>query len=249
MAEKTSLLTLLLCVLMALGALSSPASVGSAFADAYSAFAPLYALYKSYANFLFSGTEVLVPPDLEQACPSLRGKLSSLQIEIITQTDSQRIEQVTRVAHLRQTTDMFCQTYSHTIVSIASLPEVDLDTLKQAADDGFFVAVSDENKELERLFSSTLDTYAGSEQWRFAVAFSMRTILKQKDLVRLNLSLRDILLGPKDAPYTEGIIPSAVLPQSQELASLAGIDLDDTKRQQALSLAREVYAYLLREKN
>jgi len=247
MAGKIPLVIMLLCVSIALSAASSPASVGSAFADTYSAFSPLYSLYKSYANFLFSGTKVLIPNDLDKACPQLQRDLNSLQIEIITQTDSQRIEQVTRIAHLRQATDTFCRTYGQTISSIASLTTADIDTLKQAADDGLFAAVSDENKELEGLFSSTLGTYTGTRQWMFAVAFSMRTILEQQDLVRLDSSLGEILLGPEDSPYGEGIIPPEVLPQSRELATLAGIDLDDAKRERALLLAREIYDYLIGE--
>jgi len=246
MTRRILLLLVGLCLLPALSVLSSPASVGSAFADTYSAFAPLYTLYKSYANFLFAGTEIVIPPALEQACPHLQDKLKTLQIEIITQTDSQRIEQVTRLAHLRQTTNTFCETYRETISAIASLPAADLDTFKQAADDSLFVAISDENKELEGLFSSILDTYEGSDQWKFAATFSIRTILEQGNLVRLDSSLREILLGPEDGPYATGIVPAIILPQVEELAALAGIDLDDAQQQRALSLAHDVYNYLMR---
>lgn len=247
MAGKIPLVIVFLCVLIAQSAVSSPASVGSAFADTYSSFSPLYSLYKAYANFLFSGTQVVVPKDLDKACPQLQSDLNSLQIEILTQTDSQRIEQVTRIAHLRQATVTFCRTYGEMISSIASFTTTEIDTLKQAADDGLFAAVSDENKELTGLFSSTLDTYTGTRQWMFAVAFSMRTILEQQDLVKLDSSLREILLGPEDSPYGEGIIPPEVLPQSRELATLAGIDLDRAKRERARVLAREIYDFLVGE--
>jgi|AntAceMinimDraft_16_1070373.scaffolds.fasta_scaffold02903_9 hypothetical protein len=246
MTRRILLLVVGLCLLSAVTALSSPASVGSAFADTYSAFAPLYTLYKSYANFLFAGTKIAIPPELEQACTHLQDRLKTLQIEIITQTDSQRIEQVTRLAHLRQTTDTFCQTYRETISAIASLPAADLNMFKQAADDDLFVAVSDENKELEGLFSSIVDTYSGREQWKFAATFSIRTILEQGNLVRLDSSLTEILLGPEDDPYAAGIVPATVLQQVEELAALAGIDLDDVQQQRALSLAHEVYDYLMR---
>ena len=246
MNVRILILVVVLCLLPGMIAVSSPASVGSAFADTYSAFAPLYTLYKAYANFLFSGTEILIPPDLEQACPQFQNRLEDLQIMIITQTDSQRVEQLTRLAHLRQTTGTFCRTYEETISFIASFPAADLDTFKEAADDGLFVAISDENKELEGLFSSMIDTYAGREQWTFAVAFSMRTVLEQSSVVRLDSSLSEILLGPKDAPYAPGIVPAAVLPQVEELAALTGIDLDDAQRERALSLAHELYDYLMR---
>ena len=245
MKGRILLLVAFLCLLLGMIAVSSPAFVGSAFADTYSAFAPLYTLYKAYANFLFSGAEIVIPSDLDQACPHLQDTLETLQINIITQTDSQRIEQVTRLAHLCQTTDTFCKRYKETISSVVSLEVADLDMLKQAADDGMFVSISDENKELEGLFSSTVDTYSGSAQWRFAVAFSMRTILGQSNLVRLDSSLREILLGPEDTSYALGIVPAVVLPQVEELVGLAGDDLDDAHKEQALALAQAIYDYLM----
>lgn len=246
MKKKTTAFAVLLCALLSIVAVATPASVGSIFADSYSAFAPLYTLYKGYANFLFSGSAVVVPTDLDEACPHLQEELGKLQMELITQTDSQRVEQVTRLAHLRQATAVFCQTYSQTIAEIIHPPSGDIDPLGQAADRGLFVAISDENKELEGLFSSTLDTYSGRLQWVFAVSFSMRTILNQKDLSRLDKSLQEILLGPEDAPYAPDIVPGEILLQAQELASLVGRALDGDEVERARHLAREIYDYLMK---
>ena len=246
MKRRTVLLAVIILFLFAGTATASPARVGSVFADTYSAFSPLYALYKAYANFLFSGFEVVVPEGLEQACSHLQESLETLQMELITQTDSQRVEQVTRLAHLRQGMSIFCQTYSLTIEMIVHPPAGDTDPLQIAADRGLFAAISDKNKALEGLFASTLDSYSDHAKWVFAVSFSMRTILNQHDLSRLDSSLREILLGPDDAPYPPGIVPSDLLLEVQRLAGLVGGKLDRDQADLAIALARRIYDYLMR---
>ena len=52
--------------ILSVGCCGSPALLGSQFADAYAAFAPLYVLHRSYAEYLFNGTAVEIPADLEQ---------------------------------------------------------------------------------------------------------------------------------------------------------------------------------------
>lgn len=246
MNRRTALLAVIITSLLAAAAFPSPARVGSVFADTYYAFSPLYALYKAYANFLFSGTDVIVPEGLEQACSHLQESLETLQMELITQTDSQRVEQVTRLAHLRQSTSIFCQTYSSTIEMIVHPQGGDIDPLQIASDRGLFAAISDENKALEGLFSSTLDSYSSHAQWAFAVSFSMRTIMNQDDLVRLDSSLREILLGPEDSPYPPGVVPDEILPEVQQQAGLVGGKLDQNQADLAIALAREIYDYLQR---
>ena len=246
MKRRTLLLSVIILSLLAVAATASPARVGSVFADTYSAFSPLYALYKAYANFLFSGSDVVVPEGLEQACWHLQENLEILQMELITQTDSQRVEQVTRLAHLRQGMSIFCQTYSLTIEMIVHPPAGDTDPLQIAADRGLFAAISDKNKALEGLFSSTLDSYSDHAQWVFAVSFSMRTILNQHALSRLDSSLQEILLGPEDAPYPPGIVPDDLLPEVQQLAGLVGGKLDRDQADLAIALARRIYDHLMR---
>jgi hypothetical protein len=247
MGKQVIAITIIICLLGFMNGVSSPASVGSAFADSFLAFVPLYSLYKSYANYLFSGTEVLVPQSIELACPDLLDSLDKLQIEIITQTDSQRIKQVTSLARLRRNTAVFCQSYSETIYSIASVSEADTNVFKQAASAGFFSAISNQNKELEAVFSSTLETYTNRKQWEFAVSFSTRTILKQESLSKLDVSLSEILLGPKDAPYPPGIIPEELLPQTRELAALAQEEIDHQVSERVFDLAQQIYDYLMKD--
>ncbi len=247
MGKQVLLMAVIICTLLTITAVSSPASVGSCFADTYLAFAPLYTLYKSYANYLFSGTDLAIPLQVDQSCPRLLDSLEILQIEIITQTDSQRIEQLTRLASFRQTIDAFCQSYDSTISTIASLPQPELSVFKEAADAGFFAAISHENKALEHIFSSMLETYSNRLQWEFAVAFSTRTILKQEQLLKLDVSLYEILLGPKDNPYPPGTVPKNLLPQVKELATLAKEGIDPVQSERVIHLASQIYAWLMRE--
>ncbi len=245
MGKQVTIITVIFCMLHCISALSSPASAGSAFADSYLAFAPLYALYKSYASYLFSGTRLAIPPHLEQCCPNLLDSLEKLQVEIITQTDSQRIEQLTSLAHLRQRTVTFCQSYSGTIYDLASVSTADASVFKQAAQAGFFSAISHKNNKLEGIFSSTLETYSKRSQWEFAVAFSTKTILKQEELSRLDVSLSAILIGSKDNPYSPGIVPEDLLPQIRELATLARGDIDSADSEKVFNLARQIYNWLM----
>ncbi len=247
MSKQVLIIAVIICMLYCMAAVSSPSSVGSLFADSYLAFAPLYALYKSYASYLFSGTEVVVPPNIEQACQDLLDNLGKLQVEIITQTDSQRIEQITSLAHLRQSTAAFCQSYSETICAIASLSVADPSVFEQAADARLFSAISDENSELDNVFSSMLETYSDRKQWEFAVAFSTRTILKQEGPSRLHVSLSEILLGPEDNPHSPGIIPENLLPQTKELAAISQGDIDSAGPERVFDLAQQIYNWLMRK--
>ncbi len=245
MAFRTLTILALVVASLALCALSSPASLGTAFADTYYSFAPLYALYKAYANFLFSGATIVIPERLEQACSRFQAGLETLQMALIVQTDSERVAQVTRVAHLRQTMASFCDTYHETIANIVALPSPDPDALRKAADSGLFASISGANKELEAVFTSTIDGYALKARWEFDAAFSMRTLITQGDFARLDQTLSQILLGPDDAPYEPGIIPQEIVPQVKALASLVGRDLDEADQQRAADLVQEVYEYVM----
>ncbi len=226
-------------------AVSSPASLGSTFSGTYTSFAPLYALYKTYADYLFSGTPIVIPDGLEQACTLFQMKLETLQMALIVQTDSERVAQVTRVAHLRQTMASFCDTYQGTIAEIASLSAPDMGILQDAADSGLFAAISGANKELEAVFTSTIDGYATKERWAFDVAFSMRTLLSRGDFAKLDRSLSQILLGPDGAQYGPGVIPLGIVSQVNAVASLAGRDLDEAEQQKAAAVTQEIYDYLM----
>ncbi len=216
------------------------------FADAYTAFAPLYALYRSYAGYLFSGTALAIPSGLDGACRSFSTRLTDLQVMFITQTGSQQAGQATLVAHLRGSLEVFSTTYHGTIAGIAALQTPSLPVFSQASDDGFFAAISAVNKQLESVFTTTLDELRESkEAWEFAAAFVTQTLLDQRPIQRIDPSLETILLGPQDAPYPRADLPAAILPQVDALVALIGHDLNPQEAAQAAALARTIHTYLI----
>ena len=245
MGKQVLLIAIMILMLQSSAVICSPASVGSLFADTYLGFAPLQLLYESYFNYLFSGTDLTVQPQAAQSCVSLINNLEKLQIEIATQTDSQRVEQLASLAGLRLRTISFCQSYSSTITAISSLSSPELEVFRQAAKDGFFAAISRENEELEHVFSSALETYTNRSRWEFAVAFSTRTTLSQQEIYQLDTSLSEILLGTEDTPYPPGTIPEAIRPQVEELALLSKEGIEPAQSSKVFDLASQIYNWLI----
>lgn len=239
-------LTLIVCLFAVVMGNASPASLGSMFADSYTAFAPLYSLYRSYADYLFYGSEVAIPPGLEETCESFSDRLADLHMEFIVQTDSQTVAEVTLLAHLRASVASFCRDYQAEIAAISSLTEPDLSFFRQAADAGMFAAISELNKQLEGVFTLTLEDFGGTEAgWRFSAAFAIRTLINQEPIERIDPSLKEILLGPKEDPFPREDLPSAILPQIDALASLVDRNLSREEQEAAASLAQMIYDFLV----
>lgn len=246
MLRRAILLSILVVMAASILAAASPAALGSAFADTYTAFAPLYTLYRSYAEYLFSGTALSIPARLDTACQSFSTRLSDLQVMFITQTASKQAGQVTLVAHLRASLEAFRTKYEGTIGTFAALQTPSLSVFSQASDDGFFAAISGVNKALENVFTITLDGLGqGPDAWRFAAAFVTQTLLDERPIQRIDPSLKTILLGTTDAPYPRSDLPTAILPQVDALVRLAGRALSPRESAQAAGLASEIHAYLL----
>jgi len=223
---------------------ASPASLGGGFADAYTAFAPLYAFYRSYADYLFYGSEVVIPPGVGGVCQSFSATLASLQVEMIIQTES--AEAVTYIVHLRQSLNSFCSTYASTIETVAAMSSPDPAFLKEAADEGFFASVSDMNKLLERAFNSALDGLPpGDPQWAFAAAFVCRTLMEQPRITHIESSLERILLGSEETPPPPPDLPDEIVQSLKELSGYAGKEIATVEAERIKSLARTIYEFLL----
>ena len=240
-----ALLTGILVLVAGMPGFASPASLGSAFSDAYTAFAPLYAFYSAYAGYLLHGTEVTVPPGLEEACDRLAAGLTALQAELIVQTDAQRVEQVTSVAHLRESAFSFCGRYGEAIRSVSVALGTDPTLLDELAVKGFFVEIQALNAALQDVFAETLESLPpGFARWSFSTAFATRTLLLQEAIERIDLGLREILLGG-EGPSARVDLPSEILEAVQALASLSGRILSAEEQAQARGAALQIYAFLM----
>ena len=237
---------LIILILLAPVALASPTHLGSTFADAYSAFAPLYALYRSYAEYLFQGTAVVVPPGLESACQSCSKTLETLQVTFIVQTDSQRVEEVGYLVRLRGKLSSFCESYREPIATIAVADPIDLSLLDQAAEENLLASISDLNKLFEELLNLTIENLKGAhDRWAFNAAFATRTLMNQKTIERIDSALEPILLGSEETSPPPEHLPEEITQALQSLAALSGRDLSFQEQVEAGALARTIHTFLV----
>ncbi|MCK4682513.1 hypothetical protein KAT59_05775 [Candidatus Bipolaricaulota bacterium] len=245
MVHRVAGLSLIVCLLGVVLAGASPASLGSAFADSYTAFAPLYTAYRSYADYLFYGSEVAIPPGLNEACADVSDRLVDLHMAFIVQTDSQRVEEVTRLARLRSSVASFCRDYQEQIAAIGNLSEPDLDLFTQAADAGMFAAIYELNKQLEGVFTIALESYEGTKDgWAFSVSFAIRALLNQGPIEQVDPTLKEILLGPEEEPFSRKDLPAKILPEIDAFAALIGKSLTADEQEEMASLAQTIYTFL-----
>lgn len=246
MRYRLCLCCLIFLVVLAPGCLASPAHVGSAFADAYSAFAPLYALYRSYAEYLFHGSVVVVPLDLESACQSCSTRLENLQMTFIVQTDLPYTEEVGYVVRLRERVASFCENYREPITTIASAESIDLSFLARAAEDDLFASISDLNTLFEKTLNLTIENHEEAhDRWMFSTAFATRTLMNQEAIVRIDAALEPILLGSEETSPPPANLPEEITHAIQSLAALVGHELSPQERAQADTLARSIHAFLI----
>jgi len=240
-----------MAVVLLLVALSSAcgafeAQLGARFADAYTAFAPLFLFHRSYADHLFQGTGVVIPMYLVESCQSFSYQLALLQIDLIEQTAPQMPETMSFVLRLRMEQAAYCDRHVVTLEQIAAAPEADLDMLKAASDTGLFAGIQALSDLLELSLDAALtelDEDLGP--WRFAVAFSMRGILNQQSVERIDSNLSDILYGADGAAGPPLVVSDAVADAMADLIELSGRDLGDDEAALAVGHAGIVYRYIV----
>lgn len=246
MARRIVGSALIICLFVAVAAASSPASLGSAFADSFTALAPLYTLHRAYGDYLFQGIQVKIPPGLCTVCADFATSLADLHLEFIVQTDLHRVEEVTFLAHLRMSVVSFCRDYQEEIAAISALQEPDMSLLTQAAEAGMFAAIFRLNRQLEDIFTLTLDGFDDLEAgWEFSAAFITRTLIHRGPIERVDPTLRAILLGPEEDPFPREVLPSEILAEVDALVALAGREITAEEQREATTLVREIHDFLL----
>ncbi len=241
---RTAMILLGLICFLPVSAVSSPATLGGGFADAYTAFAPLYGFYRSYADHLFYGTEVEVPPGIEDTCQSFFSTLGDLQLELIIQTGSAAA--LTYVTHLRQSLVSFCSTYEGVLEMVEGTAKPDPKFLAQAADAGFFAAISNLNKLMENAFNNAIDSLPpGDPQWEFAAAFVCRTIIDQPRITHIDPTLGKVLLGSDETPPPPRWIPDRIMEAMHALSAYSGSDVPAAEVDTVRKLAEEIYSFLV----
>ncbi len=244
---RSALLVLLGIALAGGTATASPAAaLGSSFADAYAAFAPLYEFYRGYADHLFVGLPVSAPPHLDSACGAFPEALGTLHLTLITQTESAVTATLGYLVRLRGEAAAFCAAFGDALRSTTEVQEVDVDTLTAWSDAGLFVSIYGMN----RSFESTLDAAlaaAGDARaaWDLAVAFALRGMLVAPGVARISPEIVSILYGSEEATAPPFAVPDDIAAALATLVAHAGQALEAGGRTEALAAAQLVYAYVM----
>lgn len=224
-----------------------PAQMGSAFADVYGAFAPLAVLHRVYADFLFYGTDIVIPDSLATACEETGYLLALLHIDMLTQTGSQVANTMPRLARLRADLAAFCDVHSETLVGISLMNPPDLDVMKGASERGVFSDIYGLQQGLQFVFEAYLDGSANEQStWKFAIAFALKTTLDQEDLRKLEASLRDILYGSEDATLPPAFLPQDIADAITRLIEFVEVPLEASMVIEVHMLAQRIYDYVIR---
>jgi len=236
-------------MLLAVGALAGqPARMGSAFATVYDAFAPLGVLHRSYADFLFYGTDVVVPDDLDSACEETGYLLALLHIDLLVQTGPQAVAVTPRLARLRADVAIFCDRFSGTLTDILYTNPPDPTMLKVAGELGLFSDIYGLQQGLQSTFEAYLDGFCDEQaMWEFAVAFALRTLLDQEELRMLEPSLRDILYGSTEALFPPAFVPQDVASAIVRLVEFIGVPLEAAMIDEIRACSQLIYEYVLDE--
>jgi hypothetical protein len=224
----------------------SPALLGSQFADAYAAFAPLYVLHRSYGEYLFNGTAVEVPEDLPDSCERFSYELALFHVAYVVQTESAAPGGLAYLVRLRAESASFCDVYDESIRAIAESDEVDYDVLGAASDGGLFAEIKRMNDLMETALDEILAGMGeGIERWAFAVTFSIRTLLNQTEVERINTNLREILYADPEGTASPFAVPTEVASAMERLVELSGRELSVTQREDAVRSATVIYEHFV----
>ena len=225
-----------------------PAEIGSMFADVYGAFAPLAVLHRSYADFLFYGTDVVIPDNLASACDETGYLMALLHVDLLTQTGSQVVDTMPRLTRLRADLAAFCDTHSATLDEISMMNPPDIDKLKDASEGGLFSDIYGLQQGLQFVFEAYLDGLVDEQEtWEFAVAFSLKTLLEQTKLEKVEASLRDILYGSEEAVLPPAFVPQDIAAAIAKLIQFVGVPLEALMVDEICTLAQLIYDYVVGE--
>jgi hypothetical protein len=226
----------------------SAARLGSHFADVYAAFAPMYALHRSYGEYLFNGTVVVIPADLEASCERFSYKLALFHVDYVVQTGSAPAGGFAYLVRLRAESSSFCDAYDKSIRAIAEPDEVDYDALSAVSDEGLFVGIKRMNDLLEAALDEILAGMGeGIERWAFAVTFSIRTLLNQTEVERISTNLREILYADPEGTAPPFAVPTEIVAAMDRLIGLSGRELSEAEVEDAVRAATSIYEHFVTE--
>jgi hypothetical protein len=236
-----------LCV-VAVASTGSPGLLGSRFADVYVAFAPLYALHRSYAEHLFRGTALEIPAELEASCSRFPYELALFHVDFVVQTEPSTAGGLAYLIRLRAESTSFCDAYGELIRAIAESEDAENDILGAASDEGLFAEIKRMNDLMEAALDQILAGMGeGIERWMFATTFSIRTLLNQTEIERIDTNLREILYADSEGTAPPFAVPTEIAAAMERLIGLSGRELSEAEIEDATRAAASIYEYFITE--
>ncbi len=221
------------------------AVLGSRFADAYIAFAPLQALYRSFAEHLFAGTPIAVPAGLGSCCDGYLPALQALQEQLVVQTTSETGEALGALVRLRVNAEATCAEFQADLVTLSESVDVSAEVEDRLAAERLFARIGDLNEQFEdALDAALIGVGEGGPQWVMSVTFAMRILLVSPGGRRVAPDVATIFYGAAAAspPYD---VSDAVREAMASIASVAGMDLDEEQMARVRESAAVIYEDLI----
>lgn len=238
--------------LASLGSLAACVSAGpaavlaSALADAYTAFAPLVTLYRSYADALFAGADVAVPIGAASAAMHFSVALEKAARESASQSPSRVSSASERLVQLGQSAVAFDDQHREALAALGEAERLPLRAADQLAADGLFRDIRFLHVGFEEALQAAIDGIGDDrERWSFAVAFAMRVLLLDRDATGVPSDLRTILYGRDDVDKPPFPVPDDVAAAMAELLAHSAGELDDVQQAAARASAERIHAYVL----
>lgn len=226
---------------------AGPAAVlGSALADAYTAFAPLVALYRSYADALFAGADVVVAVGAVSSAMQFSVALGEAARESASQSPSRASSASERLVRLGQSADAFDEQYREALAAVGEQAKLPLWAADQLAAEGLFRDIRFLHVAFEEALQAAMDeTGDDRDRWSFAVAFAMRVLLLNRDAAVVPADLRAILYGRADADESPFPVPGDVAAAMAELLRQSDEDQDEVRQAAVRAAAETILAYVL----
>jgi hypothetical protein len=218
------------------------AQLGSDFADAYAEFAPLEALYRSFGDHLFAGTEVAVPAGLVPACARFLNALQVLHEELIVETPSHTVEEIGALVRLRVGSEGFCSTFATALASLSEAGILTTDVEASLVAQGFFASIHDLNEQFENALDIALRDAPNDEaRWAMSVTFAVRSMLVNPSWARVSTDVAAIFYGRAEAAAPPFDVSDSVRGAMDRIVAAAGVDLTDEERADIRAAAAVVY--------
>lgn len=248
LAEMRSLVVLLVVWSLAgtAAAARPEAAIGSGFADAYAAFAPLKVIYGSFADHQFAGTPIAVPSGIGSCCGEMLLVLQRLQEEIVVGTDSAFGEALGALVRLRLSVETFCLTFGAALVSLEQRGAVSDDEEGDLVAESLFVEIRALDEGLRAALDAALEgTVDGESRWILGVTFVVRTLLIHPGWTRVppDTDLAALFYGRPDLDLPRFDVPDAVRSAMAELVAATGRELDEEEIAVVRRSAETIYDF------